>query len=410
MTSTPRWRCAVCATEVPIDTPFAWRCPRATADDPRHVLHLIEADQVRPDSWGIDRAAPNPFVRYGERLAWWQFARAHGMSDSQCRALTEMVAGQFGITPYAVSRSLSDEFDLEVVVKDETANPGGSHKGRFLVSILLHLHAAEHLGLLAERPPLAIASCGNAALAAAILAGANGWELQVFVPEWVDPVLAERLVALGATVTRCARRREDPPGDPSVLRFREAVAAGAVPFSVQGPENAYCLDSGRTLGWEMAEIALDAVFVQVGGGALAASVGRGLGSAVRLYPVQAVGCAPFARAVERAARFEHPAAHWAEVMMPWSDPRSAADGILDDETYDWVAVADAMTASGGQPVVVTEADISSAWELAQRAGYDVSHTGAAGLAGVVAARRTGHPGIVAGERVGVIMSGIGHRR
>ena len=46
---------------------------------------------------------------------------------------------------------------------------------------------------------------------------------------------------------------DDPPGDPAMLRFREAVAAGAIPFTVQGPENALALDGGRTLGWEIAE-------------------------------------------------------------------------------------------------------------------------------------------------------------
>jgi hypothetical protein len=67
-----------------------------------------------------------------------------------------------------------------------------------------------------------------------------------------------------------------------VHRFREAVAAGALPFAVQGPENALCLDGGRTIGWEILAdaarqgIALDRVFVQVGGGAFASSVGTAL--------------------------------------------------------------------------------------------------------------------------------------
>ncbi len=45
----------------------------------------------------------------------------------------------------------------------------------------------------------------------------------------------------------------DPPGDPAMFRFREAVESGAVPFTVQGPENALCLDGGRTIGWEIAQ-------------------------------------------------------------------------------------------------------------------------------------------------------------
>jgi threonine synthase len=60
---------------------------------------------------------------------------------------------------------------------------GGSQKARHLFTILLHLLAAERLGQLPERPPLAIASCGNAALAAATLAAAADWPIDVYVPD-----------------------------------------------------------------------------------------------------------------------------------------------------------------------------------------------------------------------------------
>ena len=35
-------------------------------------------------------------------------------------------------------------------------------------------------------------------------------------------------------------------------------------------------------------------------------------------------------------------------------PRSIAHGILDDETYDWVAVVEGMLKTGGWPLVVDE--------------------------------------------------------
>ena len=115
--------------------------------------------------------------------------------------------------------------------------------------------------------------------------------------------------ALGATIHRCERLGSDPPGDPAMFRFREAVDAGAIPFTVQGPENALCLDGGRTIAWEMLDqcaalgIELDRVFVQVGGGAFATCVGDGLVAArsgARLHAVQAAGCAPLAAGWARA--------------------------------------------------------------------------------------------------------------
>lgn len=327
----------------------------------------------------------------------------------------------FVTTPFERSAALSDAlgFDADggVWVKDETGGVGGSQKARHLFSILLHLRALELLGDLVERPPLAIASCGNAALAAATLAAAAEWPIDVYVPTWMSSGLGQRLDALGATTHRCERRDDDRPGDPAMLRFREAVETGSVPFTVQGPENALCLDGGRTIGWELAEQVrsdagpgvLDAMFVQVGGGAFAACVGAGLvesGVAAPLLAVQTEGCAPFERAVERVGDHARPAEVWFDAMTPWDDPHSLADGILDDETYDWVGVVDALRVTGGRPVVAAESNVVRAHELVRSAGFDASATGSSGLAGVLELGVGQRGQLSPGDRVGVIMSGI----
>jgi threonine synthase len=402
------FRCAVCGANVPVAAAFPWRCPNATAADPYHVLHLVD-DGVPPEP--LDD--PNPFVRFGPRLAWWAFARSHGISEQRCVELTREVADGFVVTPFARSAALSDELGSEVWVKDETGNVAGSHKARHLVGILLHLRAAEELGMLTERPRLAIASCGNAALAAATLTSRTAWPIDVYVPTWMDDAFGARLDELGATIHRCERREDDAAGDPAMLRFREAVAAGAIPFSVQGPENALCLDGGRTIGWEIAErIGPDhpdvthagrwRAFVQVGGGAFAACVGAGLGPGVRLDTVQAEGCAPLAAAWGRLPEIDRPERYWPHVMKAWPEPRSLADGILDDETYDWIADVRAMVESGGRPIVAPESLIVDAHRIATAAGFAVSPTGSAGLAGVLAVSDELHRG----DHVIVVMSGI----
>ena len=396
------WRCAVCGTTVDVATPYPFTCPRATADDRHHVLHPLE---VGPQPASLED--PNPFVAYGPRLAWWAFARANGMTEQACIALTHDVASGFTVTPFERSEPLSAELGIEVWVKDETGNVGGSHKGRHLVTTLLHLRAAEALRM-AEHPrrPLAIASCGNAAIAAAELALRSEWPIEVYVPDWANELVAEALERLGATVVYCERRTSDPPGDPAVLRFREAVEEGAVPFSVQGPENALCLDGGRTIGWELTDagVALDRVVAQVGGGAFATCTGWGLGSAVRLDALEAEGCAPLARAWERATQVppDQIPARWSELMTPWEHPHSAAEGILDDETYDWLGVFDVVRRSGGRIVVAPEEAIVRAHELGRSTGIPVSTTGSAGLAALLTPDGTPTPG----ERVGVIFSGV----
>ena len=107
------------------------------------------------------------------------------MTEQACIALTHDVADGFAVTPFTRSDLLSEEVGGDVWVKDETANVGGSHKGRHLVTILLHLRAAEALRLAEHsRRPLAIASCGNAAIAAAELAQRAEWPIEVYVPDW----------------------------------------------------------------------------------------------------------------------------------------------------------------------------------------------------------------------------------
>ncbi|WP_420432080.1 PLP-dependent lyase/thiolase [Candidatus Poriferisocius sp.] len=322
----------------------------------------VEADD---DAWFVDRA--------GQLNAAVARVDGHGFEVTPCsRAL---IGGR------------------SITVKDETDNVSGSHKARHTFGLMLHLLVRERrAGSGAGRPSLAIASCGNAAVAAAVVAAAERWPLTVYVPEVAEAAVVARLRELDAIVEFCPRI-DGEDGDPSYHRFREAVSAGAVPFGCQGPDNGYTIDGGRTLGYELAEQApdIDRVYIQVGGGALAASVAQGLavgGLPAALMAVQTEGCAPLARAWERIAELGglgEARRRRASVMWPWTPtPFSAATGILDDETYDWAAITEAMFDTGGHPVVVPEPVVTDACEAGRSAtGINVSPTGSAGLAGLL---------------------------
>ena len=416
--------CATCAEKVSVDTFAPWRCPNEKGD--RHHVLLIDENNQH-----VVESHHNPFIAFRRNMMWWQFAQARGMSDERAMALVQSVDDEivkiggvgFTRTPMLFQSALSDRLSFEspggVWVKDETHNVGGSQKARHLMSILLHLLVAEELGIApwadaAARPTLAISSCGNAAIAASTLAAAAKWPIDVFIPEWAGGVVVETLTALGARINRCARQSQDPPGDPTVLRFREAVNTGSIPFSVQGPENALCLDGGRTIGWEMAQqfaqeniAAIDAVFVQVGGGAFAASVSRGLSEAginAPLVAVQTEGCAPLSRAWNTAQSDANPAQHWTKHMWAWeNEPVSLADGILDDETYDWVADVAQIQRTGGKVVVASESQVVEASGVApQTTSIDASPTGTAGVAGLLSIRAE----LSNTARVAVVLSGV----
>ena len=91
-------------------------------------------------------------------------------------------------------------------------------------------------------------------------------------------------------------------------------------------------------------------------------------------------------------------------MWPWeTTPHSIATGILDDETYDWLGVVDGMLATGGEPIVVSEARLEEANRRARAAtGIRVDHTGSAGLAGWLERQDAEAPG----EDSAVLLTGV----
>jgi threonine synthase len=421
-------RCHGCGARVDAARALPFRCPGAgvAGDDADHVL--VPEAPAGPFPSGAER---DPFVRYRTLLSPYRLARSAGLPDGAWldlageldAAIAAVDGAGFRVTPLAHAPELARAATpgAELWVKDETRNVSGSHKARHLMGVLLYLRVLEAArlpageGVRARR--LAIASCGNAALAAAVLARAAEWPLDVFIPPDASGAVVRRLRDLGAAITVCERRSGEA-GDPCVLRFREAVAGGAIPFGVQGPDNGLAIEGGRTLAFELAEGFRDAdavpdvLFVQVGGGALASALAQGLASSValgvlprapRLVAVQTAGCAPLERAwrLVRGAPLGDAARSRSRYMWPWeTTPASLAHGILDDETYDWWEILEGVRATGGSAVVVDEEAVARAHALAATlTSIRASATGTAGLAGALGR-------VSAGQRAVVVLSGV----
>ncbi len=482
--------CAACGAEPPADAPFA--CPRAGLDAADHLI-------VRR----LDRAAPialdgdtHPFLRWRHRFAAWHAWRRAGRSDADYLALVtaldrrvaEVDGAGFHITPLTAQPALAAALGHRgpLHVKDETHHVSGSHKARHLFGVMVHLRVLETLAGTgpAARRPLAISSCGNAALAAAVVARAADWPLEVFVPPHAEAAVLARLTELGATIHPCPRL-PGTSGDPCTLGFRDAVRAGALPFSCQGPDQGLAIEGGLTLGYELAtalvrgEVQAEHLVIQVGGGALGSGIAQGLEEAraagqldrlPRIWTVQTEGAWPLARAwevltgagprdlrPERGAARDHRAsrpsgplraslagstgagrgddglrrgdaavrgiadrlaadpglaaalasarADKPRFMWPWeTEPHSLAHGILDDETYDWMALLEAMATTGGGPVIASEARIAMALDAARAAGFSPCATGTSGLAGLSALAAGG--AIREGEGVLCVITGV----
>ena len=257
------------------------------------------------------------------------------------KAVGEVEGHGFEATPFLQAPDLAAAAgvgDCELWVKDETGNVSGSHKGRHLFGAALSQRlqhqsqdrggdegtgdaddaaSASSAGEASGRH--VIASCGNAALAAAVVARAAGLQLEVFVPSWANDAVVERITELGAKVVRC-ERRPGVAGDPAHHAMVAAVKAGAAAFSCQGTETPAAIYGARTLAWEIvdslirhdgaAPARIDRLFVQVGGGALATAVVAGLADAVGrgelaampvVHAVQPEGNHPLVRAWDTLA-------------------------------------------------------------------------------------------------------------
>lgn len=443
--------CHGCGAEAAPDTPYPFRCAAARpGDDIDHLITRV----LPPSRAGFDGDAheSNPFLRYRARFQAYELALAKGLGDAEyvdlVGALDRRVATVWGhgfqVTPFTRQAALGDHLGLGepggVWVKDDTGNVGGSHKARHLMGLLIRLEVLRRLGKGGDTSTrLAIASCGNAALAAAVLARAAERPLDVFIPPWANPQVVARLDELGAHTITCPRL-DATPGDPCYHRFQRAVAGGALPFCCQGPDNGLTIEGGETLVYEMISAlaggGLDRVFIQVGGGALASACVQALDEAhavgllarrPRVHAVQTQGAAPLRRAYERvvaelpadlsgAARVQaveatlaRAAGRRSRYMWPWEEePKSVAEGILDDETYDWLPIVRGMLLSGGSPLVVDEATLDHAHRLARETTrIHASHTGTAGLAGLLALARGG-AALGKAERVCVLFTGIEH--
>lgn len=407
--------CGGCGYTAPPEDVHPFRCPNAGRDDADHVLRrTLDAGAPGVMQAFHDRE-PDPFIRYRKLTHAWQMAMANGMTDGEfidiVRGLEKRIGEAFRVTPLYEQNVLAHAIDLhaDLWVKNETRNVARSHKARHLMGIAIWLSVADR----GNRQRLAIASCGNAAMAAATIARGMGRKLDVFIPAEADESVVATLTSLRANVVRCERRPGER-GDPAYLRFREAVAGGALPFTVQGNENALAIEGGATLGWEMASqllsnrATLDRLFIQVGGGALASAVISAFDDAgvplPRIHAVQ-TSVSPLKRAFDRVTDLDYAIHHRSELMWPWETPGSSvATGILDDETYDWVNVVRGMRASGGFPIIVSEELLLEANRIAvATTGIPASHTGTAGLAGLMELQRRGEIGV--NEAVGVIFTG-----
>ena len=293
--------------------------------------------------------------------------------------------------------------------------------------------------------PLAIASCGNAALAAAVVARAAERELRgVRARPAPTPPCSTGCAALGAVVSVCPRRPGERRAIPAYLRLQEAVADGAMPVHLPGPGQRPRHRGRRDAGLGDRRRAAGRAAATSTGSSCRSAAGRSAvrhrarvrrrgrlgaldrvpaprhgpdprrlaarpGVRARAWRTSGVvaGTRRWIRAVASATRSGTRGERVARATCGRGrpSPSSVAHGILDDETYDWLAVVRAMLVTGGRRGRRGRGDLLEANALAREAtGIDADETGTAGVAGLLALARDGL--VRPDESVAVVLTGV----
>jgi len=306
--------------------------------------------------------------------AWdlWRYAEILPVRDPAHR----LRLGEGG-TPLLHADRLGAELGLSrLLVKDEGQNPTGSFKARGLCAAVSR---AKELGA----PALAIPSAGNAGSAMAAYAARAGIPATVIMPRDAPAAMVAESRVYGATV-----RLIDGLINDAGREVREGTAEHGW-WDISTLKEPYRAEGKKTMGIELVEQlgwrVPDAIVYPTGGGtgivgmwkAFAELEEMGLigPKRPRMVVVQAAGCAPIAKAFADGERH----------APLWEGAETDAPGLRVPVAIGDYLILDAVRASGGTALTVTDAELMAGMHrIARTEGMFVSpEAGAA----VVAAER-----------------------
>ena len=286
-----------------------------------------------------------------------------------------------------------------LALKCEGLNPTGSFKARGMAAAVSR---AWELGATS----LLVPSAGNAGSALAAYGAAAGLPVTVLMPADAPAANQAEVLACGAALVLVEGLIDD------CGRIGAQLAAVTGAFDVSTLKEPYRVEGKKTLGLELAEDLdfelPDVIVYPTGGGTGLVGMWKAFEELEalgligprrpRMVAVQAAGCAPIVRAFEAGAR----------AAERWDGARTRASGLRVPGAVGDVLILDAVRASGGTAIAVSEDAIDEAQRLAGRAGagYTCPETAAA-LAALPELRRRG--AVEPGERVVVFDTGAGHK-
>jgi len=318
------------------------------------------------------------------------------------RSAESIVSLGEGMTPLLRTRRLGAAVGAEQLwVKDEGLNPTGSFKARGMTTAI---SMARELGI----RKIAIPSAGNAASAAAAYAAAAGMDVHIFMPSDVPQANYIECKALGAHVTlvdglisdcgRIVAERKEQEGWFDMSTLKE-------PYRVEGKKT-MGYEVAEQFGWELP----DAILYPTGGGVgligmwkafdeleqLGWIDGKRGGKRPKMIAVQAEGCQPVVDAF----------VHGRDRTEFWKDATTLASGLRVPKPFGDSLILDAVRASGGTAIAVSDEEILDAGiELASLEGMFAAPEGAACVA--ASRRLLGNGFLLPSDRIVLYNTGSG---
>ncbi|MEP7077230.1 MAG: threonine synthase [Acidobacteriota bacterium] len=260
---------------------------------------------------------------------------------------------------------------LDLFIKDEGQNPTQSFKARGMTAAI---SMASELGV----KKVAVPSAGNAAGALAAYAAKAGMEAFIFMPSDTPKANIVECRQTGANVTLVDGLITDC--GKIVAERKEAEGW----FDVSTLKEPYRVEGKKTMGYELAEQfewqLPDVILYPTGGGTGLIGMWKAFdemqkmgwidSKRPRMVSVQSSTCAPIVRAFDRGERFAEEFENAATVASGLRVPKAIGDFLI----------LDALSASGGTALAVTDAELVAAVsEIGAATGIFAAPEGAACL-------------------------------
>ncbi len=321
--------------------------------DPDQLLTVDPEDgKVLLVEYDLERAATTLTKESLQRRAWdlWRYAEVMPVRAEEHR----LTLGEGG-TPLLHASRLGAQLGVpNLLVKDEGRNPTGSFKARGLGAAVSR---ARELGVKA----IALPSAGNAAAAASAYLARGGMDAYVFMPEDAPETFKRECRALGAKVFLVDGLINDAGA------IVNAHAADRGWFDVSTLKEPYRAEGKKTMGYEIVEQlgwrVPEAVIYPTGGGTGIVGMWKAfdeleqmgfIGSKrPKMVVVQSTGCAPIVKAYEDGERH----------APLWENATTIAPGVRVPVAIGDYLILDAVRASGGTAIAVTDEDLLAATQL-----------------------------------------------